>query len=86
MILQVGGVALGAISIKSKPLSSAMRKASGTVITPAIVPFSSIKRICCALISRLTRKPSFSRFLSRSNFPGGRGGRGTNVLMANLRS
>src|SRR5688572_23258126 len=69
MILQVGGLAVGAISIKSRPLSSAIRKASGTPNTPSILPSSSITRTSGARISRLTLKPSLSPRFGRSPPP-----------------
>lgn len=63
MILQVGGFAVGAISIKSRSRSSASRKASGTGNTPNILPSSSITRTSGARISRFTLRPSLpSRF------------------------
>src|SRR5262245_57329834 len=78
MILHVGGFAVGAISMRSRPLPSAIRRASMGENTPSMVPSSSITRTSGARISRLTRSPSLPPRLgprSRSKLRPPMGGR-----------
>src|ERR1700722_20367505 len=67
MILQVGGLAVGAISMRSSPFDSAIRRASIGGNTPSLVPSPSITRTSTARISRFTRRESLPpRFCPRS--------------------
>ncbi len=56
-----GGLAVGDISTKSSPLSSAARNASRVDIIPAWLPSTSIKRTSGTLICSLIRARSASR-------------------------
>src|SRR5438270_6065601 len=63
MSLQTGGLALGAISTRSRFLSRAISSARIGGITPTISPFSSIKRTSRA------RMRSFTRVSRGRSFP-----------------
>ena len=56
-----GGLAVGEISTKSNPPSSAIRNASRVETTPAWLPSTSIKRTSGTLICSLIRARSLSR-------------------------
>ena len=55
MILHTGGVAVGAISTRSRSTSSAIRKASAKETIPSCLASGPIKRTFSAVISPLTR-------------------------------
>ena len=61
MMRHTGGLAVGEISTKSKPPSSAARNASRVDTIPAWLPSTSIKRTSGTLICSLIRARSLSR-------------------------
>ncbi len=60
---QTGGLAVGDISTKSNPSSSAARRASLVDTIPAWLPSTSIKRTSGTVICSLIRARSFSRLV-----------------------
>lgn len=60
---QTGGLAVGEISTKSNPPSSAVRRASRVETIPAWLPSTSIKRTSGTVICSLIRARSFSRLV-----------------------
>ncbi len=57
MILQTGGTAVGEISTRSSPASSARKRARSGDTTPMFSPFAPIRRISLPLMRSLIRGP-----------------------------
>ena len=68
MMRHTGGLAVGDISTKSNPPSSAACKASRVDTIPAWLPSTSIKRTSGTLICSLIRARSFSRLVGALMF------------------
>src|ERR1700730_6846203 len=75
MIRQTGGLAVGAISTRSRPASFDFTRASALGTTPSASPSAPIRRTSSHRICSLTRMLFLSIFHLRDEFLASRGGR-----------